>query len=196
MGDARGAFQVLAAAIVRFGEDADLLELHCNALARLGFRRAAEGAYIAALEHDPDRLSALLELGRVRVDLELHAGALSPLERRIALGGGDAETYRLTARALRGCRRFDEAYAAYERAFSTRGGADDVPLQCLLGAARMYELPRVRRRVARAAELSRRWLERVVERDPCNDEAQRLLALVLADIESASLARAGGEGKD
>ena len=185
LGDVEGARSVLDAGLQRYPEDGDLHELNGNALERLGFRRAAESSYLRAMALEPDRMSTLLALGRLRLDLDLHAAALSVLKRRLGLGASDRETLFLTGEAFRGCGHFAKAFGAYQEALD---GAD-ASAQRLVRAASLYDHPAARAEEPRSAQLCRSWLERAVERDPQHTYAHYLLGSIYEHSGETDLAR-------
>jgi cytochrome c-type biogenesis protein CcmH/NrfG len=141
--------------------------MHGDVLCKLNFRRAAEACYVEALEVDPDRKSSLLALARLRIDLRMECGAIPLLEHRIALGGADAETYLLLARAHTAAGHVKEAFDAYAHSFAL----DDRDPTALVAAASPYVAERAHHRDPRQEELTLRWLERAVEVDPQSTEA-------------------------
>jgi tetratricopeptide (TPR) repeat protein len=183
MGDLDSARAVLELGMRRDPGHPELLEAQGDVLARMGFRRAADAAYSQALEVDPDRPHAMLELARIRVELGRPHQALEILKRRVALGSDDAETHLLKARALAACDRPEEAYAAFVRAFEL--GEDDprflISAACLAFDDRMRTSESCRRQ-------SRAWLEQAVETDPQLTLAHFYLGVLdeqRGDLESA-----------
>ena len=161
LGDHESAQAVLELGLRRDPGHPALLEMQGDVLAQMGFRRAAEAAYVQALDADPDRAHALLELARVRIDLGREPLALEALRKRLALGAGDAETYLLRARALAACNQPEQAYDSFVKAFEL--GADDpfflVSAACLSFDERMQSSPACRQQ-------SIEWLQLAVESDP------------------------------
>jgi len=161
LGDLEGARAVLELGMRRDPDHPALLEMQGDVLAQMGFRRAAEAAYVEALDEDPDRPRALLELARVRIDLGREPLALEALRKRLALGFADAETYLLRARALAACNQPEQAYDSFVKAFEL--GADDphflVSAACLSFDERMRSSPSCRQQ-------SIEWLQLAVESDP------------------------------
>ena len=186
LGDNEGARSVLEVGMERYPLDGDLHELNGNALARLGFRRAAESSYLRALALEADRMSTLLALGRLRLELDLHAAASSALKRRISLGASDLETFFLAGEACRGCGRYANALAAYQQALTSA----DASVGRLVRAASLYVHPAVRGELPGCAELSRAWLERAVERDPQHTYAHYMLGVIHEDSGETELALA------
>jgi tetratricopeptide (TPR) repeat protein len=186
LGDIEGARSLLGFGMERYPRDGDLHELNGNALERLGFRRAAESSYLRALAVEADRQSTLLALGRLRLELDLHAAALSAFKRRISLGAADPETFFLAGEAWRGCGHYSKAFAAYQQALA----CDDASAQDLVRAASLYEHPVARVEQTHSAQLCRTWLERAVERDPQDTYAHYLLGVICEDSGEIELARA------
>jgi tetratricopeptide (TPR) repeat protein len=168
---------VLDKGLEQYPGDPRLLEMHGDVLCLLGFRRAAEMSYIEALERAPDRQSALLALGRVRVELGMENSALGPLRRRIELGGGDAATYELVGRAERALGHPREALDAYARVFER----DPVDPEQVVAAAQVYSDDRTLRREPATQERVRGWLARAVAVDPQHTQAHYQLGLVQED---------------
>ncbi len=175
--DPSSAQGVLAIGLRLSPGDPRLLEVNGEVLAGRGFRRAAEKCYLQALEADPDRPSALLALGRLRLELGLEQSAREPLRRRIALGHADAETCWLLAEATRRSGDPVAALGSYQRAFEF----GDQPAHILVSAASLYLDERVRGSCPEARLLAMRWLRDAVSKDPQNTEAHFYLALVLLD---------------
>jgi len=172
LGDYTSARGVLEQGLKRHPSQLDLIDMHGDVLCKLNFRRAAEACYVEALEIDPDRKSSLLALARLRVDLRMECGAIPLLEHRIALGGTDAETYLLLARANAATGHTKESFDAYTRSFAL----EDKDPVALVTAATAYVEERARRRDPRQEELVLRWLERAVEIDPQSTQAHFQLA--------------------
>jgi tetratricopeptide (TPR) repeat protein len=186
LGNIEDARSVLEVGLQGYPKDGDLHELNGNALERLGFRRAAESSYLRAMAIEADRMSTLLALGRLRLELDMHAGALSALKRRISLGAADPETLFLAGEAFRGCGHYAKAFATYRQALA---GAD-ATAQRLVRAASLYEQPCARAEQPHFTELCRPWLERAVERDPQHTYAHYLLGMIHEDSGEIELARA------
>jgi len=176
LGDAESSRGVLELGLRRDPDHPDLLEMHGNVLAQLGFRRAAETSYEKALKADPDRSSTMLELARVRLDLEQAGAALQPLERRIELGADDPETFVLYGRALTLRGEYAEAFAAFDQAFVL--GLDDP--RCLVAGAALY-FDEDLRKDPDYNERAVHWLLRAVYRDPQLTQAHYYLGLLHED---------------
>jgi tetratricopeptide (TPR) repeat protein len=161
LGDLESARGVLELGLRRDPGHPALLEMQGDVLARMGFRRAAEAAYVQALDAEPDRPHALLELARIRIDLGREHLALEALRKRLALGAVDAETYLLRARALAACNQPEQAYSSFVKAFEL--GADDplflLSAACLSFDERLQASPECRQQ-------SIEWLQLAVESDP------------------------------
>lgn len=173
-GEPEEALEVLALGLESAPGDANLLETQGNALARAGFRRAAERSFEDSLRAAPDRVSALRSLGRVRLALNRSSAALVPLERCIELRASDTDTYLLLAQALMCTGRQQEAFENFAAAFSGR----DVSATDLVTAAKLI--------LDGCGSLGRRptleaWLERALQLDPKNAQAHYYLGVVHAD---------------
>ena len=175
-GSAQG---VLALGLRLSPGDAGLLETNGNILAERGFRRAAEQCYLQALEASPERASALLALGRLRLELGLEESAREPLRKRLALGHEDAETHWLLAEATRRSGDAAAALSNYRRAFEL----GDQPAHKLVFAASLYLNGQAQKRNPHVRELAVSWLVEAIEKDPQNTEAHYYLALAHLDAE-------------
>jgi len=175
--DLISAKNLLDLGLKRHPNDPDLLEMQGNVLVEAGFRRAAEPFYERAIDVDPRRLSALLALARARVDLNLEASAVPLLERRISLGGGDAETWLLLARAQRAAGNHPRSLEAYDRAFELGESRPDR----LVYAASAYFDADEQDRAGLGPGRVVRWLERAVELDPQATRAHELLGRLAED---------------
>jgi len=160
--DIASARNLLDQGFQRYPERLELLDAQAEILEQAGFSRAAEPYLERVLERDPDRLSTLLSLARVRVDLSLEDKALPLLERRVALGGADALTWRLIARAQHKAARVREALDAYAKAFEY--GENDPDR--LVYAAGLYVESKDDQRGDFDPALVRSWLRRALELDP------------------------------
>ena len=160
--DYKGANRVLDLGLQRHPENPDLLEAKGKTLTQLGFRRPAEDYLLRALAIEPERVSALIALGELRLDLGLESSAIEPLQRAIRISGGDFRSYNMLARAARAAGDPVLAYQAYAKAFSLGDGE----LEDLVAASALYNDPLVRKACADAAASAKRWLERAIERDP------------------------------
>lgn len=160
--DIASARNLLDQGFQRYPERLELLEAQAEILEEAGFARAAEPYLERVLERDPDRLPTLLSLARVRVELSLEDKALPLLERRVALGGADALTWRLIARAQHKAARVREALDAYAKAFAF--GENDPDR--LVYAAGLYVESKDDQRGDFDPALVRSWLRRALELDP------------------------------
>jgi tetratricopeptide (TPR) repeat protein len=160
--DADSASHLLDLGIAAHPKDAMLLELKGEALAALGFRRAAEDCFVRALDVDPRLVPALLNLGRVRIDLGLEDGAVKPFRRAVEITGGDFQTWRLLARAEREAGNQRGAYEAWVRAFAMGDGS----VEDVIEAATLIVDDSFRRAHPEAAEKMCGWLAGAIARDP------------------------------
>ncbi len=162
LGDAESAGNLLDQGLLRFPKDANLAEWKSRSLEKLGFRRAAEEYLQRALTIEPDRSTALLGLGRIRVGLGLETSAVQPLRKFVAQTGGDAASYKLLALALRGSGDASGAYQAWKRSFEL-----GQPLvEEYLSAASLALDADVRSAHPEALATSRGWLESALAKDP------------------------------
>ncbi|MCY2961752.1 MAG: tetratricopeptide repeat protein [Planctomycetota bacterium] len=176
--DAESAGNLLDQGIARFPKDPNLVEWKSRSLEKLGFRRAAEEYLERALEIEPNRSSALLALGRIRVDLGLETAAVQPLRKFVAQTGGDADSYALLARALRGSGDMSGSYQAWQRAFTL--GKPKV--EDLLYAASLGLDPDVRSAHPEAPATSRTWLDLALSLDPMCTRAHFQLGLLSHEL--------------
>ncbi len=183
--DIASARSLLDQGFKRYPEHLELLEAQAEVLERAGFRRAAEPYLESVLERDPDRLSTLLFLARLRVELSLEDKALPLLERRVQLGAADALTWRLIARAQRKAGRTALALEAYARAFAF--GEND-PDRLVHAAELFVDAEPQERAVVETGEV-RGWLQRACELDPQLAVAHELLGkvCVLAGDDAAAI---------
>lgn len=178
LGDAESAGNLLDDGLAKFPNDATLAELKSRSLEKLGFRRAAEEYIERALEIEPERSSALLALGRIRVDLGLETSAVQPLRKFVGQTGGDASSYALLARALRGSGDQSGSYQAWKHTFEI--GKPTV--EQLLSAASLALDPDVRSAHPDAPAVSRGWLERALDMDPMCTRAHFQLGLLSHEL--------------
>lgn len=174
LNDIASARGLLDEGFKRYPERLELLEAQAEVLEQAGFRRAAEPYLESVLERDPDRLSTLLFLARLRVELSLEDKALPLLERRVQLGAADALTWRLIARAHRKAGRTAPALEAYARAFAF--GENDPDR--LAYAAELFVDAEPEQRAVVEADVVRGWLQRACELDPQLAVAHELLGAV------------------
>jgi Flp pilus assembly protein TadD len=140
LGDAESAGNLLDQGLLKFPKDPELLEWKSRSLEKLGFRRAAEEYLERTLAVDPNRSSALLAQGRVRVSLGLETAAVQPLRKYVSQTGGDAESYALLAIALRGSGDASGSYMAWRQSFAL----GEPRVEDLLSAASLALNPDVR----------------------------------------------------
>lgn len=160
--DPTSAVHMASMGLERFPNDVELLEIKGEALLQRGFRRAAEECYVSLIALDPKRVSSLLALARLRIELRREAQAIPLLKDAVQLTGGDAESYALLARALSATGDACGAFDAYEKLFLTRDGTVEE-----LVAASSLSLEGTLCRVQPDARLiCERWLQRAIEIDP------------------------------
>lgn len=162
LNDLPSARNLLDQGFERYPERLELLEAQAELLEQAGFRRAAEPYLERALASNPDRLSTLLFLARLRVELSLEDKALPLLERRVKLGAADALTWRLIARAQRKAGRTAQALDAYAKAFEYGENEPDR----LVHAASLFVDSEPAERGASDTATVRTWLQRACELDP------------------------------
>jgi len=160
--DADSASHLLDLGLAEHDDDPDLLEMKGEALVALGFRRAAEDCFERTLEVDPKRVSALVHLGKLRIDLGLESAAVKPLRRAVGISGGDFATWRLLAKAERGSGNPGGAYDAWTRALSMEPGS----VEDLLEAATLLTDESFRKAHPEAADKVSGWLVQTIDRDP------------------------------
>lgn len=177
-GDRDSACAMLDQGLLVFPSHPDLLELRARVLAESGFRRAAEESLAKVVAEQPERISALNALVRIRMQLGLEQAALEPLHKLIELTGGNAELYRLLADALRQTNRPVEAFAAHRLAIEQ--GAEGHSL--LLQGAQLAVQESVRAAEPDALALAERWLDRVVAEDPQRTQAHFVRALLCEEL--------------
>jgi len=184
LGDPDSAEALLSDGVRRFPLNAALYELHGSVLEEIGWRRAAEAAYVKALELQPGLVFSLAGLGRVRLQLGLETAAISPLQRLAELDPTPEFLRLLTQAALRA----DEhviAYDAYLHLFDeTRGTLEE-----LLDAGRLGLQPDLRSVRRASSPVCEAWLTRSLEIDPQCTNAYILLGAyrVLAGDEDAAV---------
>jgi tetratricopeptide (TPR) repeat protein len=176
--DADSASHLLDVGLGAHPKDPDLLELKGEALVALGFRRAAEERFEQTLAIDPRRVSALINLGRLRIDLGLESAAVKPLRRAVEITGGDFATWRLLAKAEREGGDPRRAYEAWVRAFAMgEGSVDD-----LVSASTLYVDESFRRAHPEAGQQMCDWLRQATERDPQCIRAHFQLGLLAEEM--------------
>lgn len=182
--DPQSAQKLVELGLRTYPTDALLYEIKGNALEAQGFRRAAETAYEHALDGGQVNKSARLSLASLRCDLELYEAALAILEPELHSDQAGAREYALAGEAYKALRRYDEAYTCFEKAFAL-----EVPKPAqLVAAASMYADPSVRKKNARAAGMSRAWLERALRLDPQDTLGHLYLGQLAEDEQRDELA--------
>ena len=156
------AVNLLDVGLANHPDDPDLLILRGRALVASGFRRAAETCFERAHEVDARRVDALVELGRLRIELGQESSAVKPLRKAVDANGGNFEAWRLLAKAYRGAGSPIDAYKAWVRAFELGNGSVDD----LVEAAALYVEDEVPRAVPDCGERMCKWLSAALERDP------------------------------
>lgn len=143
-------------------DDIDAIEVKADILVAMGFRRPAERYYQRVVESQPQRTSALLSIGRTRVELGLDAAAVAPLQEYVRLHGGNFESYGLLARAMNGAGDPSGAFVAWTKAFDYPGAtAEDI-----LTASALCLNADVVRTHPNAPAVCRGWLEKAIALDP------------------------------
>lgn len=160
--DAESASNLLDMGLASNPDDSELLDRKGEALAALGYRRAAEAWFQRSLERDPKRVSALVHLGKLRMDLGEEAGAVKPLRQAVAVSGGDFETWRLLARAEREAGDPKHAFESWVKAFSMGDGS----VADLLEAATLFVDESFGREHPEVRAQMKQWLLTAIERDP------------------------------
>jgi tetratricopeptide (TPR) repeat protein len=114
----------------RYGDAADLFALYTEqhsdnawgyymlglALWKDGSPAAAEEALLAALERNPDHVKSLVNLGRVRLDLNRPDEARECCERAVQLDPDSPDAYRVLGRAYHNLDRSEAAVQAFQDA--------------------------------------------------------------------------------
>lgn len=162
MKDFQGASHVLDIGLRNHPEHAQLLELKGQALARLGFARAAADCFERILDREPGRASVWIQLGDVRMQLGLEGAAATGYGHAIDLGEGEASVWTRLARARRRSGDAGGALAAYARGFELAPGE----VEDLLEAAQLAADPAVKEKRSVYLALGLEWLGRIVERQP------------------------------
>jgi cytochrome c-type biogenesis protein CcmH/NrfG len=163
--------QLLEAALDRWPDQVELLEMQASALVRRGFKRASERTLVKAARLDGNRPSVWLALARVRVELELGEAGQRAASRALALESSP-EGYLWLARALRRQAKWNHATLAYERAVHQGAHEGSVLIEC---AGMQLEL----RTPAPDLQLCEHWMDqarRAVELEPDRFDAHWLLA--------------------
>ena len=176
--DADNANHVLDVGLEKHPDDPDLCELKGDALVQLGFRRPAEGYYMRVLKADPKRITTLISLAKVRIDLGWESAAVGPLSQAIAINGGDHDSWYLLGIAQRCAGKPVAAYDAYVKAFANDSGTADelvtaatLPLTDALKSSRPDALP-----------MMLGWLQHAVQRDAKNATAYFMMGVLNEDL--------------
>ena len=172
--DADSASHVLDIGLAKHPDDPNLCELKGDALVKLGFRRPAEEFYTRALKADPKRVSALLSLASLRMDLGWETAALGPLDEAVAIRGGDPATWYMLARARRAAGNPCGAFEAYCKSFSLQTGS----VEDLVNAATLPLSDTFRSTHPEAPEVMIDWLERAVKQDPQCTKAHFMMGVL------------------
>ncbi len=172
--DAESANNMVNLGLRDHPDDPDLLEMKAEILEAMHFRRPAEGYYDRVIAIDPQRATALLGLGRVRLELNLPGSAVKPLQDLVRVRGGDYESYSMLARALTGAGAPGDAFVAWGKAF----GYSTSIVEDLLAASTLACDPDVRRDHPDALTTARGWLEKAVALDPQSTKAHFQLGVL------------------
>jgi tetratricopeptide (TPR) repeat protein len=178
--DAESANNMVNLGLRDHPDDPDLLEMKAEILVAMHFRRPAEGYYERVVAIDPQRASALLGLGRVRLELNLAGAAVEPLQTLTRVRGGDYESYSMLARALKGSGDPSGSLAAWQNAF----GYSTSIVEDLLAAAALACDPDVRRARPDVQTLARGWLDKAIALDPQNTKAHFQLGVLNEECNS------------
>lgn len=172
--DAESANNMIDQGLAAHPEDVDLLEMKADIMVSMGYRRPAERYYQRVLDKDPERASALLAIGRARIQLGLEGSAIAPLQELVRVRGGDYESYSLLARALKGSGDASGAFAAWKQAFQHPGAT----IEDMLTAAALSLDANVRRAHPDATAVCHGWLEKAIAFDPQCSSAHFQLGLL------------------
>jgi tetratricopeptide (TPR) repeat protein len=178
MKDAQNASHVLDLGLQYNPEDAQLLELKGNALARLTFARAAADCYERVVELQPKRVPAWIELGRARMQLGLELAAARAFEHALDIEPDNAIVWIELGRARARGSDPQGALAAYSIGLDRDPGA----VADLLEAAQQCALPAVKLKRSEYLEHGLAWLRRVIEREPQNILAQFELGVLCEEL--------------
>ncbi|MBL8858800.1 MAG: tetratricopeptide repeat protein [Planctomycetes bacterium] len=173
LGDSESANNMIDLGLRKHTDNVDLIEMKADILVAMGFRRPAERYYQRVLDKEPQRRSALLSIGRARIQLGLEAAAVAPLQQLVATGG-DYESYSLLARALKGSGDPGGAYLAWKNAFQYPGAN----VEDMLTASALSLDAGVRRTHPGAAAECTAWLEQAISLDPQCSSAHFQLGLL------------------
>jgi tetratricopeptide (TPR) repeat protein len=178
LGDATSAINMVQVGLERHPDQPDLLELRSEALVALGFGRAAEECYEHLLQLQPDRVSALIGMARLRIALENEPAAVPSIRRAIEISGGDAEQFSLLANALRASNDSLGAIDAYGKLFVVRDGT----LEELIAAATLCMAEPVLEVRPEARQTGVRWLKKAIDIDPQSTQAHFQLAVLHEEL--------------
>ena len=163
MGDSERAAEVLQRGLDAEPNNPDLLELKAESLVDLGFRRSAEAYYERCLEQDPNRISALCGLGKLRLALDREMAATKPLQRAYDLGCDDPLLFEHLARAYHNS---GEPIRAWHL-FIDRMGRAPQPSPDLVAEAAVIALdPRLLAKHPDATAVALVWLESSMREHP------------------------------
>jgi tetratricopeptide (TPR) repeat protein len=176
--DADSASHVLDIGLAKHPDDPDLCELKGDALVELGFRRPAEEYYLRALKADANRVSVLLSLASLRMDLGWETAAIAPLEQAVAIKGGDAASWYMLARARRAAANSCGAFEAYAKSLALQEGSVDD----LVSAATLPINDALRRAHPEAPQTMLSWLERAAARDPQCTKAHFMMGVLSEEL--------------
>lgn len=163
MGDAESASAMLQRGLDAEPNNPDLLELKAESLVVLGFRRSAEAYYERCLENDPNRISALCALGKLRLALDREAAAAIPLQRAYDLGCDDPVLFEHLALAYHNSGQPIRAWTL----FTDRMGREPRPGPDLVAEAAMISLePALLLKHPDATAVALVWLELCMKEHP------------------------------
>ncbi len=172
--DAESANNMVDVGLAQHPENVDLLEMKADILVSMGYRRPAERYYQRVLDKDPVRPSALLAIGRARIQLGLEGSAVAPLQELVRVRGGDYESYALLARAFKGSGDPSSSFVAWKRAFDHPGAT----VEDMLIASALSLDANVRRAHPDATAVCHGWLEKAIAFDPQCSSAHFQLGLL------------------
>lgn len=164
-GDLAGALASVDKAVALKPRDVEALTLRGELTRSQYGLRAALPWFDRALEVDPGNVVALLERAATRGDLGQMEGMLADTRKVLSLTGTHPMAFYLQAMLAARAGNFTLARSLYQR---TRGALDKQPAGMLLASAIDYQTGNARQATMR--------LERLVELQPDNLKARRLLA--------------------
>lgn len=178
MDDQESAAEILQRGLHKNPDHAGLLEAKGQTMLELGFRRSAEHSFERCIEVAPERVTALISLGRLRVDLDREKAAIGPLERALELGC--SEECRVRADLARAHRAAGDPLIAWNL-YSELLGPDGTRPQgnsavreqakWLVEAASLAAKPTVRAAQSNVDGIAKRWLDRAIDLDQTYTEA-------------------------